>query len=95
MASATSAGSPRISVMPAASMATSVPVAIAMPISAAASAGASLMPSPAIATTPCADAFSSRDHARFVFGQHVRVNRVGCNAERTRDAGRAAGVVAG
>ena len=54
-ASATSAGSPRISVMPAACIATSVPVAIAMPTSAAASAGASLMPSPTIATTlpPC------------------------------------------
>ena len=43
-------GSPRISVMPAACIATSVPVAIAMPTSAAASAGASLMPSPTIAT---------------------------------------------
>ena len=36
--------------MPALSMATSVPVPIAMPTSAAASAGASLIPSPAIAT---------------------------------------------
>jgi len=51
MASATSRGSPRMRVMPAVSMATSVPVAIAMPTSAAASAGASLMPSPTIATT--------------------------------------------
>jgi hypothetical protein len=51
MASATSAGSPRISVMPAACMATSVPVDMAMPTSAAASAGASLMPSPTMATT--------------------------------------------
>ena len=50
IASATSAGSPRISVMPAACMATSVPVDIAMPTSAAASAGASLMPSPTMAT---------------------------------------------
>ena len=50
MASATSAGSPRISVMPAACIAASVPVPIAMPTSAAASAGASLMPSPTIAT---------------------------------------------
>ena len=43
--------SPRTSVIPALSIATSVPVPIAMPTSAAASAGASLMPSPAIATT--------------------------------------------
>ena len=43
--------SPLTSVMPALSIATSVPVPIAMPTSAAASAGASLMPSPAIATT--------------------------------------------
>ena len=51
MASATRAGRPRIRVMPAACIATSVPVAIAMPTSAAASAGASLMPSPTMATT--------------------------------------------
>jgi hypothetical protein len=38
--------SPRINVISAASMATSVPVPIAMPMSACASAGASLMPSP-------------------------------------------------
>ncbi|MCY1238964.1 hypothetical protein D9M72_517280 [compost metagenome] len=38
--------------MPAACMATSVPPPMAMPMSAAASAGASLMPSPTIATTP-------------------------------------------
>ena len=43
--------SPLTSVMPALSIATSVPVPIAMPTSACASAGASLMPSPAIATT--------------------------------------------
>ena len=49
-ASATSAGSPRIRVMPAACMATSLPPPMAMPTSAAASAGASLMPSPTIAT---------------------------------------------
>ncbi len=42
--------SPLISVMPALAMATSVPVPIAMPTSAVASAGASLMPSPAMAT---------------------------------------------
>src|SRR5712691_6757834 len=43
--------SPLSSVTPALSMATSVPVPIAMPTSAAASAGASLTPSPAMATT--------------------------------------------
>jgi hypothetical protein len=43
--------SPLTTVTPALSIATSVPVPIAMPTSAAASAGASLIPSPAIATT--------------------------------------------
>ena len=52
IAAGTSIGSPRISVMPAVCMATSVPVAMAMPTSAAASAGASLMPSPTMATAP-------------------------------------------
>ena len=55
------------SVTPALSIATSVPVPIAMPTSAAASAGASLTPSPAIATTrPCglADAAPRRSSAR-------------------------------
>ena len=42
--------SPLTSVMPALSMATSAPVPMAMPTSAAASAGASLTPSPAMAT---------------------------------------------
>ena len=50
-AAGTSRGSPRIRVMPAACMATSVPLPMAMPTSAAASAGASLTPSPTIATT--------------------------------------------
>ena len=54
IASATAPGSPRISVMPAACIATSVPVpslwVIARPTSAAASAGASFRPSPTIAT---------------------------------------------
>src|SRR5213594_1813240 len=46
--------SPFINVMPAFSIATSVPVPMAIPTSAAASAGASLIPSPAIATMwPC------------------------------------------
>ena len=44
--------SPFTSVTPALSMATSVPVPMAMPTAAWASAGASLMPSPAIATRP-------------------------------------------
>ena len=52
--------SPLSSVTPALSSATSVPVPIAMPTSARASAGASLMPSPAIATTrPAACSFST------------------------------------
>ena len=51
MAVATPRRSPRISVTSPASMAMSVPVPIAMPTSACASAGASLMPSPTIATT--------------------------------------------
>ena len=47
--------SPLTRVMPPLSMATSVPVPMAMPTLACASAGASLMPSPAMATTlPCA-----------------------------------------
>jgi len=46
--------SPFTSVIPAFSMATSVPVPMAIPTSAAANAGASLIPSPAIATArPC------------------------------------------
>ena len=51
IAVATPRGSPRISATSAASRATSAPVPIAMPTSAWASAGASLMPSPTIATT--------------------------------------------
>src|SRR5574341_1320680 len=50
MAVTTPRRSPRISVMSDASMATSVPVPMAMPTSAWARAGASLMPSPAMAT---------------------------------------------
>src|ERR1039457_6456531 len=49
-APATPFRSPRISVMEAASLAMSVPVPMAMPTSACASAGASLMPSPTMAT---------------------------------------------
>ena len=51
-------------------MATSVPVAIAMPTSAAASAGASLMPSPTIATT-CPLPRSALDRVRLVVRQHL------------------------
>ena len=47
--------SPFTSVTPALSMATSVPVPMAMPTCAWASAGASLMPSPAIATNRPSD----------------------------------------
>src|SRR5215207_52895 len=50
MARATPRTSPEISVRSAASMATSVPVPMATPTSACASAGASLMPSPTMAT---------------------------------------------
>ena len=62
--------SPFTSVTPALSIATSVPVPIAMPTSACASAGASLMPSPAIATTrPSA---CSRSTTRgLLVGQHL------------------------
>ncbi|MNI56250.1 hypothetical protein D3C73_1112410 [compost metagenome] len=52
MASATSRGSDRMSVMEAVSMATSEPEPMAMPTSAAASAGASFTPSPTMATNP-------------------------------------------
>ena len=50
MAVATPASDPEIKVMSAASIATSVPVPMASPTSAAASAGASLIPSPTIPT---------------------------------------------
>ena len=51
-------------------MATSVPVPMAMPRSAWASAGASLMPSPTIATTlPCG--LELADLADFLLGQHL------------------------
>ena len=67
--------------MPALSIATSVPVPIAMPTVAAASAGASLMPSPAIATTRPSRCSLSIDVAFFVgadFGNDlVDADRVG------------------
>ena len=53
IASATNRGSGRIRVMPAACIATSVPLPIAKPTVAAASAGASLRPSPTMPTGPC------------------------------------------
>ena len=49
-ACSTPRGSSRINVTPAAAMATSVPPPMAIPMSDWASAGASLMPSPTIAT---------------------------------------------
>ncbi len=94
MASATSAGSPRISVMPAACMATSVPVAIAMPISAAASAGASLMPSPTIATHAGRSAFSRAITRGLVRRAAPRRGRRRCRARCATACG-AAAVVAG
>ena len=51
MAVTTPVREPEMSVMSEASMAISVPVPIAMPISACAKAGASLIPSPTMATT--------------------------------------------
>ena len=69
-ASATASGSERISVIPAASMATSVPEPMAMPRSAAASAGASLTPSPTMAIAPWI-ARSSVDDARLVLRRHL------------------------
>ncbi len=51
MARATPASSPPTRVISLASMATSVPVPMAIPTSALARAGASLMPSPTMATT--------------------------------------------
>ena len=56
-----------ISTTSAASIATSVPAPIAMPVSAAVSAGASFMPSPIIATLPCA--LSERMTASFPSGR--------------------------
>ena len=62
--------SPETSVRSAASIATSVPVPIARPRSAWASAGASLTPSPTIATTSPSRC-SARDHGRLVGREHV------------------------
>ncbi len=75
MACGTSAGSPRIKAMPAVSMATSVPVAMARPRSAAAKAGASLTPSPTIATL-APSAFSACDGMGLVIRQQIGANIV-------------------
>ncbi len=64
MARATPRRSPLISVTPAVSIATSVPVPMAMPTSAWASAGASLMPSPTMATTVRPGPFARRSWPR-------------------------------
>ena len=72
--------SPLTSVMPALSIATSVPVPIAMPTSACASAGASLMPSPAIATRS-PRACSRFDDAGLLIRQHVGLDAI--DAERS------------
>src|SRR6476620_3031873 len=87
--------SPLTSVTPALSMATSVPVPIAMPTSACARAGASLIPSPAIATTwPCDGIRSAlrigrehhdRDAAALQGGNGLRcvfLDRIGYGRER-------------
>ena len=73
--------SPFTSVTPADSIATSVPVPIAMPTSACASAGASLTPSPAIATTSPFALKPLHDRG-LVLRQHVGEHVV--DAERRR-----------
>ena len=84
--------SPLRRVMPALSIATSVPVPIAMPTSAAASAGASLMPSPAIATTwPCSRSLTNA----FVLVLRLDAGVDFIDAELLRDGACGALVVAG
>ena len=77
---------------PALSIATSVPVPMAMPTSAWASAGASLMPSPAIATIR-ALGLQAPDHLVLVLGQHLGVDLVDADLPGHRLGGGA--VVAG
>jgi hypothetical protein len=72
--------SPFTSVMPALSIATSAPVPMAMPTSAAASAGASLMPSPAMAT--CGPGLQLVDQRLLVLRQTPGAHLV--DAERPR-----------
>ena len=74
MAEATRRGSPPTSVTSEASMATSVPVPMAMPRSAGASAGASLMPSPTMATDP-AIAWSARTRSALSPGRTSAMTR--------------------
>ena len=71
--------SPLSRVTPALSMATSVPVPMAMPTSAAARAGASLTPSPAMATTR-PSARSALDDVALVVGQHLGLDPVDAQA---------------
>ena len=70
MAAGTSLRRLFISTTSAASMATSVPAPMAMPMSARVSAGASLMPSPTMATLP--RALQAADLALLAVGQHAR-----------------------
>ena len=84
--------SPLTSVSCALFIATSVPVPIAMPTSARASAGASLMPSPAIATTrPSACSFSTS--LQLVGGLDLAVHLV--DAQALADGARRGQAVAG
>ena len=71
--------SPLTSVMPALSIATSAPVPMAMPTSAAASAGASLTPSPAIATL-APPALQLLDQLVLALGRHVGADFVDARA---------------
>ena len=84
--------SPLTSVMPALSIATSVPVPIAMPTCACASAGASLMPSPAIATMRPSDC-SRLTTVGFPSGSTSASTSI--DAELLRDRRRGDAVVAG
>ena len=90
MADATSRGSPPTSVTSDDSMATSVPVPMATPRSACASAGASLMPSPTIATMWPADWISATMRALSA-GEHPAADAVRA-ADGRATAAAAAGV---
>ena len=92
MASAISSGSPRIRVMPAACIATSAPVPMAMPTSACASAGASFTPSPTMATR-AALALQPLDMRGLVGRQHLGPDVA--DAQRLGDRLGRAGIVAG
>ena len=88
MASAAARRSPRTSVRSLASMATSVPVPIARPRSAWASAAASLTPSPTIATTR-ALRLQAADDVDLVGGQHLGDHLVDADLGRDGLGGRA------